>query len=407
MAKNILTSMGSFCFYGVLIDNELKVSENNPNAKQLVITLRDEQGDSEIKLNTWVNSDATYYDLTSKSNVTVSDDIESKLKEVRATGTGIVRTIVNNTKNASIPEFFTTEQFYTYINKLPKNKKFNVKIEGDMSFREYNNRVYRDFTIKSIEFSPEKELMKLGFTTNFIGVISESIKDKFIYNDYSSEVPILVRTRLQDKQYGFRPLMITLDKDYLVNRTCVTACKQLKVDPLEFINTKLIPVTMNSHINTKGYVATKFSCILKVGQIEKKPTLDDIPMMERMVLEMQGEEAIKDRLSTMKIISEYNDINYLSGIDAKCSSVNESDLNLINSSTSSDSNNMGNSMLDMLNSFKEEQTTDKETIENKSSSEDLASKDELESLVNDYEKENKVETVESSEEVEDDDSFPF
>lgn len=411
MAKEFKNQKGVFEFTGILKEiKQIKKDENDTNISRIELVVHDKDMESDVKLSLFPSSVAKYWDSNSKKIVEVNNRVEETMREVKANNMGMPFGIEMKTPKSS-KMYYINDELISDLCKLQPNK-FTVKIIGNIDFRLYNNRVQKNYSsIKSIEILTGKQ--QHGLFVNFPVVISEMNKSKFVYGETINRVNGLVKTKLENGQYAYRPIELGLDKNYFMKGYPVEVAKSNKVDLITLINNQLMKLVrdgMNAH---NGYVCLSIIGRLKVGEIVKKPTIDDLNPMEKVLLEIQGEEAIKTKLESMDLIKEYFDsvivdsFNFEQGEVAQ--EISESELNLDTNGGNSVSQ-PSNPMLDILQGM----TADKKSVEevdsifgdNEEEKEETKSSttEKLEQFVNETNVKEEVSTETNSYS---DDDFPF
>lgn len=411
MAKEFKNQKGVFEFIGILKEiKQIKKDENDTNISRIELVVHDKDMESDVKLSLFPSSVAKYWDSNSKKIVEVNNRVEETMREVKANNMGMPFGIEMKTPKSS-KMYYINDELISDLCKLQPNK-FTVKIIGNIDFRLYNNRVQKNYSsIKSIEILTGKQ--QHGLFVNFPVVISEMNKSKFVYGETINRVNGLVKTKLENGQYAYRPIELGLDKNYFMKGYPVEVAKSNKVDLITLINNQLMKLVrdgMNAH---NGYVCLSIIGRLKVGEIVKKPTIDDLNPMEKVLLEIQGEEAIKTKLESMDLIKEYFDsvivdsFNFEQGEVAQ--EISESELNLDTNGGNSVSQ-PSNPMLDILQGM----TADKKSVEevdsifgdNEEEKEETKSSttEKLEQFVNETNVKEEVSTETNSYS---DDDFPF
>lgn len=412
MAKEFKNQKGIFEFTGILKEiNQIKKEETDSNISRLELVIHDKDMESDVKLSIFPSNVAKYWDSQDKKIVEVTSRVEETMKEVRANNSGMPFGIEMKTPKGS-QMYYVNDELISNLCKLQPNK-FTVKIIGNIDFRLYNGRVQKNYqNIKSIEILTGKQ--QHGLFVNFPVVISEMNKSKFVFEDTVSRVKGLVKTKLENGQYGYRPIEIGLDKNYFMKGQPIEVAKVNKIDVLDLINNKLIKVAQNGMLRYSGYVCTSIIGRLKVGEVVKKPTIDDLNPMEKVLLELQGEKALKEKLESMDVIKEYFDSVILDSFNFEqgevAQEISESELNL--ETQTSTIPQSSNPMLDILNGITSEtkETTPNvddifgETKEEVKEDPKQATANELEKFVNETEDKSEVNNDNN---VFDDSEFPF
>ena len=383
MAKSIKDLKGSFDFTGMLVKKELKKNEDNTKNGKFTFHLLDKDLESEVRLEMWEGSDAGYWDNQASKYVKVTENIPTVMKEVRANATGSPFGIKVVAGGKEV-EYFVNNDVIGFVGKLADNK-YKVNVTGGLSFKTYKGKVYREYRIERIEVGTKKPD---GFNVKMPVVISDMSKDKVVYGDQLNTLPILVKAKLEEGGYGHRAITLGLNQKHFLGGLAISTAKQLGVTPLEVINDKVLPPVITTLKQCKGYTSAIVIGRLKVGEITKKPTIDDLNPMEKTILLLQGEKAIQDRLEGMELITEYFDSLFLHSFDVYDSrffeEISESELKLPSSTSNSEVSN-SNPMLDaianLVNNQSEENKVEviveeKVEVENKS-----ADVDELANLV--------------------------
>lgn len=349
MAKEFKNQKGLFEFTGLLSAiTGIKKNETDENISRLELTIHDKDMESDVKVSIFPNGVAKYWDSNRKQIVEVHSRVEETMKEVKANNMGMPFGIEMKTPNG-VKMYYVNDELISDLTKLKPNK-FTVRVIGNVDFKLYNNRVQKNYTnIKSIEILTGKQ--KHGLMVNFPIVISEMNKDKFIYGKTMNRVTGLVKTKLDNGQYSYKPLELGLDKDYFMKGFAKETAKNYSLDEIGLINDKLMPLAINAMKSYQGYVCTSVVGRLKVGEVVKKPTIDDLNPMEKVLLEIQGEKALKEKLESMDLIKEYFDSIILDSFNFEQGEVaqfiNESELNLDTQTSTIPKNS--NPMLDILN----------------------------------------------------------
>lgn len=415
MAKEFKNQKGIFEFTGILKEvKQIKKDENDTNISRIELVVHDKDMESDVKLSLFPSSVAKYWDSNSKKIIEVNTRVEEIMREVKANNMGMPFGIEMKTPKSS-KMYYVNDELISDLCKLQPNK-FTVRIIGNIDFKMYNNRVQKNYSsIKSIEILTGKQ--QHGLFVNFPVVISEMNKSKFVYGETINKVNGLVKTKLENGQYAYKPIELGLDKNYFMKGLPSAIAKTNKIDLINLINDRLMKFPKDGMAKYEGYVCVSLIGRLKVGEIVKKPTIEDLNPMEKVLLEIQGEEALKEKLNSMDLIKEYFDsiivdnFNFEQGEVAQ--EIAESELKLDTDNSNPISQN-SNPMLDILNQMTtdkgEEKTEDvsdifgtpnQEKEEQNNTEQSITEK--LEKFVNETEKNESNETSE----VFDDDSFPF
>lgn len=347
MAKEIKNEKGTFTFKGNLKEINKIMKDDGITLSRLELVILDKEMESQVKLNVFPNSVAKYWDSNSKAIVEVSSRIEETMREVKANNMGMPFGIDMKTPKGS-KTYYIQDELITDLCKL-KAGQFNVSVNGSIDFRTYNNRVQKNYNIKSIEILQKAEY---GLLVQFPIVISEMNKSRVFYTDALKKLTVLVKAKLENGQYGYRPIELGLDKNYLLGGNVAKALKG-REDALKLINESILKPYHTAIHQTQGYTVLVIKGRLKVGEVVKKPTIEDLNPMEKVLLEIQGEEALKEKLDSMDLIKEYFDSVILVEFSfdhsvLKVQEISESELNLENNSTN-DLSQSSNPMSDILN----------------------------------------------------------
>lgn len=406
MAKGIKDLKGSFDFVGRLKSvAKVEAKEAGKNGK-LDIVIEDKGFSSEVTIQVWEGSQGAYYSNVNNKVEYIDNNIETEMNKLKATAKGVPFSLKIKTPKGE-KEFYTNNEFISSM--LAIKGEHNVRAIGEVTFRTYNGRVFKDYKLKSIEFVTAKE--KHGFTLKVPVVIAQEVKGDFVFADYFKTVPVLVNATLEDKTKGYRAIDLGLDCKELLGGVPYKLAKDNNKDVVELINEKAMPMLTKQMNDIKGYVIGYAIGRLKAGNITKKPTIEDINPMERTILEEFGDEnSIKNKLDSMDIIQEYFDNMYLHSFDfikgKFFEATDAKSLNLPSDETTTTS--MGNAMLDvfqdMMNAAEDVKEEVKEEVKPKKE-ENLASTEELDLLVS--EAEANVESEDKKGEDEDEDVFPF
>lgn len=393
MAKEIKAVKPQFNFTGLL--KEGKVVESKKGTNGFELTLEDKIVKSEVKLTIWNSKEARYYDNLNKQTVTVTSDIETTMNKVTKNGTG--RPFGIKFKTPKEEKFiYINDEIIEKLSKLPNNK-FYIRVSGDVSFQMYNGRVSRNYNISGVEVYQKP--VETSFDILLPAVVSNDDKSKFIYSEHSiNTVPVLVKTKLNNGQYGYRPIKLALDKENIIGASTlkkVSEQKNMKV--IDIINNNIMPAMIKEMKDIDGYVVGLVRGKLKTGQIIREASEDDITPMELQILKMLGEDAIKEKIKTMPKIEEYFDDMLFVAFDI-CSQklfepINESDLNL---NTNDDVVIGSNPMMSAIN----------EMLTGTTESPFVVEEDKKEAKVEDLSFEEEQPTVEEVKEDNEDD-FPF
>lgn len=404
MAKGIKDLKGSFDFVGRLKSvAKVDAKEAGKNGK-LDIVIEDKGFSSEVTIQVWEGSQGAYYSNVNNKVEYIDNNIETEMNKLKATAKGVPFSLKIKTPKGE-KEFYTNNEFISSM--LAIKGEHNVRAVGEVTFRTYNGRVFKDYKLKSIEFVTAKE--KHGFTLKVPVAIAQEVKGDFVFADYFKTVPVLVNATLEDKTKGYRAIDLGLDCKELLGGVPYKLAKDNNKDVVELINEKAMPMLTKQMNDIKGYVIGYVIGRLKAGNITKKPTIEDINPMERTILEEFGDEnSIKNKLESMDIIHEYFDNMYLHSFDfikgKFFEAIDSKSLNLPSddSAPASDSNAMLNVFEDMMNDSSDEI---KAEVPETKKEENLASSDELDLLVS--EAEAGVTSESNNKEEEDTDVFPF
>lgn len=401
MAVETKKVKGTFEFTGVLIKKELIKNEDPNKNGKFEMTLYDKDLDSQVKVQLWEGDDGAYWDNQEKKTVRVSKDkVEATMREVLANATGrpFEITVVGNKGKKP---YYVNNDLISDLLQI-KGDKTVITVKGDVSFRHYNGRVFKDYKPSEIHIPSKK---KHGFVVKVPTVISESTKEKFFFGDSVKKIPVLVNTKLQDGSFGYRPIQIALDKDQVLDGQVGAIAKAQNKNQVEIINDLLMKPVKDSMFSIKGYVVGLMIGRLKVGEITKKPTIEDLNPMELALAKIQGEDAVAKKLDSMDLITEYFDSMYFSMLDLNnhtlFEEISESELKLPNTNSEVETQT-SNPMLDMLNNLTNTpSTTEVEEVEE---IKPMSSTDELDKLVQEAEQ-SSVGVTDTEEEEED--NFPF
>lgn len=394
MAREIKSVKPQFNFVGLLKEGKTVTSKKGTNGYEL--TIEDKSLKSEVKLTIWNSNEAKYYDNLNKQTIKVTSDIEATMEKIMKNGTGRPFGIKYKTPKED-KMVYVNNEVIERLGKVPNNK-FYIKVSGDISFTMYNGKVSRNYNISSIEVYQKQ--VESSFDIIYPAVISEDDKNKFVYSEHGvNTVPVLVKAKLDNGQYGYRPVKLALDKENIIGASTlkkVSEQKNMKVS--DIINNHVMPTMIKEMSSIEGYVIGLVRGKLKTGQIVRGATESDITPMELGILRMLGEDAVKDKLKDMPKIEEYFDDVLFVAFDL-CSqklfeSINESELNLMCNSNNEISFG-ANPMLGAIDSLLAE---DKKNSfdENKSSEMDI------DFLSDDLESPKGIEEISS-----DDEEFPF
>lgn len=404
MAKGIKDLKGSFDFVGRLKSvAKVEAKEAGKNGK-LDIVIEDKGFSSEVTIQVWEGSQGAYYSNVNNKVEYIDNNIETEMNKLKATAKGLPFSLKIKTPKGE-KEFYTNNEFISSM--LAIKGEHNVRAVGEVTFRTYNGRVFKDYKLKSIEFVTAKE--KHGFILKVPVAIAQEVKGDFVFADYFKTVPVLVNATLEDKTKGYRAIDLGLDCKELLGGVPYKLAKDNNKDVVELINEKAMPMLTKQMNDNKGYVIGYAIGRLKAGNITKKPTIEDINPMERTILEEFGDEnSIKNKLDSMDIIQEYFDNMYLHSFDfikgKFFEAIDAKSLNLPSddSAPASDSNAMLNVFEGMMNDSLDEI---KAEVPETKKEENLASSDELDLLVS--EAEAGVTPESNNKEEEDTDVFPF
>lgn len=395
MAREIKSVKPQFNFVGLLKEGKTVTSKKGTNGYEL--TIEDKSLKSEVKLTIWNNNEAKYYDNLNKQTVKVTSDIEATMERVMKNGTGKPFGIKYKTPKED-KMVYVNNEIIEKLGKVPNNK-FYIKVSGDISLTMYNGKVSRNYNISNIEVYQKQ--VESSFDIIYPAVISEDDKNKFVYSEHGiNTVPVLVKAKLDNGQYGYRPVKLALDKENIIGASTlkkVSEQKSMKIS--EIINNHVMPTMIKEMSSIDGYVVGLVRGKLKTGQIVREATESDITPMELDILKMLGEDAVKEKLNNMPKIEEYFDDVLFVAFDL-CSqklfeSINESELNLMNDSSNEISFGT-NPMLGAIDSL---------LSENKATTfdEDKSSELDIDSLNDDLKESSKgIEEISSDEE-----DFPF
>ncbi|MGL6167410.1 MAG: hypothetical protein ACRC0Y_03870 [Fusobacteriaceae bacterium] len=404
MAREIKDVKGTFDFTGLLVKKELKKNDDPSKNGKFTFNLLDKEIGSEVKLELWEGSEGTYWDMADKKVVRVDKDrVATVMKEVLATATGkpFDTKVIANGKETS---YYIPNDLITNLNKLVDNK-YVLNVTGAIGFKTYNGRVQKEYKIQKIEIGSKKAV---GFKVQLPVVVANTTKDKFVFGEMLNTLPVLVKAKLQEGGFGHRAIQLGLDKNYFLDGLAVEVAKKVGKNTVEMLNKEVMPNVIEGMKVNQGYVSALLNGRLKVGEITKKPTVEDLNPMEMTILNMLGEEAINDKLNGMDMVTEYFDSLYFHSFDAIAGSmfenINESELRLP-SDTQDVQTTISNPMLDAMASIMNQAPVHVEeaTVEvvNKVEEVKIAESSELEDLINEAESE-VTGTTEN-----DEDEFPF
>lgn len=350
MAKAIKDLKGRFDYTGVL--SSLNMTKTSNNKEKLDFQVTDNEMGAVAKLQIWKNDTASYYNFSNKCNVFVNGDIERQMKEVKATNIGKVHQIVMTSPKEGAKTYYITANVIDNLLKLKENV-YTIRVTGELSFREYNGRPMKDYNIETIEIFAPSVKPKHALRVNFPIVIGDTQKNNLVSRPYASNITSLVKTRLDGGGYGYRPLQLTLDNSVFLdgNLKKISATNGMAIETI--MNEKILPIITKPLNDIKGYGVMYMDGRLKVGEVSRKPTLDDLNPMERIALELQGQQAIDETLSKMNVITKYSDITYIVSIGLGggqlVEPISEGLLNLARTEQSNSS--FSNPMMDIANSF--------------------------------------------------------
>lgn len=419
MAKKIKDLSGNFDFTGMLTKKELIIGEvdssGNKKNDKLTLHIYDSKLDSVVKLDIWGGNKGRYWNNLKGESVEVtgtSAEISKKMKEVKDTRIGNPFSIT--LKGATTVEHYINNDVITALNKIPENKHV-LNITGSLGYKQYKGRTYREYKISSIEINSKKPL---GLNVTFPVVIPNISKDKFFFKDFPDNIPVLIKSKLEEGGTGYAPIEVRLDKNWVLNGQAIEVAKTANMELLTLVNDKLMTPMVNSMKQVKSdYVSAIVIGRLKTGEITKKPTLDSLNTMEKILLEMQGEQAIQDKLDSMELITEYFDSVYFGAFDIHDSKlfedVSDSELKFVNDNNKNETSS--NPMMDALNGVLNVKTEESnnfdfgaeptEEVKDEVNSKDLATSEDLDALIAEAEKD--VVTEADKKEEEDNSDFPF
>ena len=317
------------------------------------IILHDNSLQSEVALKIWSGSDAKYWDIAERKMVSVTSNIPETMAKVKANGTGapLSITVVGKTSQ----EIYTNDEFIALVKKLPKNTR--VQVDGIISFRTYNNRVQKDFTIRKLQLLNKTTPTK--FMVNIPCVIHKSTVDDFKMLEHRHPVNVLVKAKLENGAgYGYRPTKVVFDKTTFFGGMA-------KDKPVEGMN-QIISQFVLAGVDKNEYTSISLDCLLKIGEITRKPTVEDLnPVRVAMYKMLGNEKGIEDELKAMPVMTTYSDEFILDSPATVEGIFNEpisaSELNLLSNETTSIGENQ-NIFADAMNSFLKDETKEEPKI---------------------------------------------
>lgn len=350
MAKAIKDLKGRFDYTGVL--TSLEVTKTKNDKEKLDFTLTDKEVGAVVSLQIWKNDTASYWHFKNRTNVTVTGDIERQMNEVRATNIGMVHSIKITTPKGTTNHYISANAIADLMTLKPNS--YVLRVTGELSFREYNGKATKNHNVETIEVFLPQQKVKQALRVNFPMVIGNTQKPNLVSKPYATTLTSLVKCRLPQGGYGYRPLQLTLDNNMFLdgNLAKISATNGMPMETI--MNEKILPIITKPLNDIDGYGVMYMDGRLKVGEVTRKPTLDDLNPMERISLELQGEEAVEKALSSMKTISKYSDTTYIVTIGLGggqlVEPISESELNLAVERDDS-SPFGGNTMMDIANSL--------------------------------------------------------
>ena len=342
---NLKDLKGTFDFTGVLNKNESKPSSDPSKNGQFLFFLYDKELESEVRLQVWEGSEGAYWDNTNKQAVKVSANIDSVMQQVKATGVGqpFETTVI---AGANKKLHYTGDSLVTDLKKLVPNK-YTLNVTGEVSYKESKGRLYPEYKIKTIEVGSKKPV---GFKVKLPVVFAPMVVEDIKFGEGNVTVPYLVKSKLENGGYGYRANKLALNTKYFLDGGVEKLAKDKGLNCVDILNTQLMPSFINTMKGINGYVVAILNGRLKVGEITKKPTIDDINPMEATLLKIQGDEAVQEYLSKAELITEYFNSMFLHSFDAVQGTMFEkiepSALNLIGDSDAF--NDTSNPMADAL-----------------------------------------------------------
>lgn len=382
-----------FKFVGVLKEFNYIENEDKSKNSSYELKLEDKEMESEVILKIWEGSTGRYWDNKEKRMVEVTSKINEEMKRVRDNAIG--SPISYKVKGNKETEYFTSNELIEQIKKVKKGSR--VKIEGNINFTMYNGRVIRNYNINSFSLDTSKE--KLGFMITTPIVITEETKNLFKVSDYPTVLPVLVNAKLENGSgKGYRASNISIDGKYLFDGL-LNSLKLSKENTINKANEILKTVFSNVKDKNSEYYILAITGRLKSGVVIRKPSIDDINPLEVAILQLKGDDYLKEKIDGMEEISEYFDdlvLNIVEFVDNKfCETIERNELNLSDDNTNSfqtEENPLMASIFEIQESNDEDNSEEKEKEET------------LEDLVNEAEK--KYSDDEDKKEL-DEDEFPF
>ncbi|MGL5962674.1 MAG: hypothetical protein ACRCZ0_12100 [Cetobacterium sp.] len=345
---NLKDVRGTFDFTGVLNKSESKPNATAGKNGQFLFFLFDKEMESEVRLQVWEGAEGAYWDTAEKKTVKVTANIDSVMQQIKATGVGKPFEVVLTAGSKKIVHY-NGDSLIADLKKLAPNK-YTINVTGDVSYREAKGNIYPDYSIRTIEVGTKKPV---GFRVKVPVVFAPMSVDLIKFGEGNVTVPYLVKAKLESGGYGYRANKIALNPKYFLDGGVVNLAKQKGLDCVDILNNQLMPSFINTMKGINGYVTAILNGRLKVGEITKKPSIDDINPMEATLLKIQGDDAVEAYLSKADLITEYFNSMFIHSFDALQGTMFEkieaSALNLIGDSASIE--NISNPMADALSAI--------------------------------------------------------
>lgn len=294
-------------FIGSLVSVTDIPAKGNASA-QVNLRLRDDENQSEIDIKFWTGSEGKYLLKKTKTN------------DARWESTADVKVLQEKSKDSKyfVPSYvlkgksemtiYIPDEFIAQLKNIKPNTK--LKLIGTMSVTENGGYApYKNYSINRVELLERsaKTCLKVALPIAFK---KESLLDMKFSNGATS-YDCYIRGVDSNKTKKWIKTRILADVNKFMDGKVVELAKKFNKDCLELANKSLQVLT--NEIGEKEAVIVDCIVNLKLGEITRKPTKEDINPMELQLMIDAGfdDKAIEDFLNEQEVITEKNNDMYI------------------------------------------------------------------------------------------------